>query len=158
MNKILITLRLILFFVLALFSSSFGAPETLTITTYYPAPYGSYLKLTSDQIAVGAGYRSSAIPTDSLIVSGRVGIGTISPAVYGAKQTELDVVGEIAANDLYVKDKGQWLSAMSWCVTVPYTANSGVTPCPSGTYAWFEAIYGTDTSTIPTAGSFLCCS
>ena len=158
MNKIIKTFQLILLFVLALFSPSFAAPETVTITTYYPSPYGSYLKVTSDQIAVGSGYRASVIPTNGLIVEGQVGIGQITAGSYGGTQTELDVNGEIAANDMWIKNKGKWLSALTWCVIVYYADNSGVTPCPSGTYSWFEPIYGTDTTTIPTSGVFLCCS
>jgi len=163
MNKIIKVSRLILLFILLLFSSIFAATtETLTITTYYPAPYGSYLKVTSDTMAIGEGYRGSAIPANGLIVEGQVGIGTSTVGIYGAKQAELDVSGEIAANDIYVKDKGQWLSSMKWCTQVNYVLkydpDTSPTPCPSGTYTWFQAVSGAGPFDLPTSGSFLCCS
>lgn len=98
------------------YSASF-ADDVSVITNYTPSPYGSYAKVTSDQVAIGSGYRSSAIPTDSLIVSGQVGIGTASPGSYGGTQTELDVVGEIAANDLWGKNKGKWLSQVDYIIS-----------------------------------------
>ncbi|MDD5504079.1 MAG: hypothetical protein PHV77_02050 [Candidatus Omnitrophica bacterium] len=49
------------------------AEETITLTTYYPAPYGEY-----DSLSVGSDYTAST--TDgTLTVEGRIGIGTASP-------------------------------------------------------------------------------
>lgn len=96
------------------------ADDATTITNYYPSPYGSYLKLTSDQMVVGSGYRylmlpsalPSAPPTDGLIVQGQVGIGTSAP-VYGG----LDVNGEIAAKDIWVKSKSRWVTSADYFVS-----------------------------------------
>ena len=54
------------------------ADETITLTTYYPAPYGIYKELRADGMAIGFAYRySPASLTDGvLIVSDSVGIGT----------------------------------------------------------------------------------
>jgi hypothetical protein len=80
--------------------------EDITLTTYYPAPYGAYDELTttgntflststgsvgigvSDPkskmdveggLAIGAGYSgTTAAPTNGMIVEGKVGIGTSS--------------------------------------------------------------------------------
>ena len=52
------------------------AQEEITLTTYYPAPYGEYQKLSI------SGDGSYPAPTDAdidLVVKGRVGIGTASP-------------------------------------------------------------------------------
>lgn len=135
---------------LIIISSTAVFSDDITITTYFPSPYGSYLKLSSDQVAIGADYRSSAIPSNGLIVEGQVGIGMTNPGKYNRTvagvttqiQTQLDVAGEIAANDVYVKDKGKWLSGVSWCKEVPY-GPSGTTSCPANTsYAWFQKITG----------------
>jgi len=82
-----------LFFILCLFSFSFAQQESMTITTYYPSPYGSYKELRSQKIAIGSTYYDSAshpwnesgvcfsdqICNADLVVEGNVGIGTRSP-------------------------------------------------------------------------------
>ncbi len=80
------------FFLLSLPSFLFAADEgeTLTITTYYPSPYGSYRQLTADQIAIGSTYRNPTYADGSLYVQGKVGIGTTSPTA------TLDVGGTAA--------------------------------------------------------------
>ena len=40
-------------FVFALFNLCFAADESITITTYYPSPYGEYNQLGSNKLAVG---------------------------------------------------------------------------------------------------------
>ena len=82
-------------FVLAAFitllSVAFAAEE-ITITTYYPSPYGSYKELRSQRMAIGTNYIDGAtycwgvgcgtyvIPdAASLVVEGNVGIGTTGP-------------------------------------------------------------------------------
>lgn len=65
--------------IFGLFCFSF-AQESLTITTYYPSPYGSYNELRANQMSIGAGYQATAIPGNSLIVQGNVGIGVTAPA------------------------------------------------------------------------------
>jgi hypothetical protein len=52
-------------------------PEQLTITTYYPSPFGSYRDLTTYQMKIGSTYVDSGYtaPTNGLIIEGNVGIG-----------------------------------------------------------------------------------
>lgn len=132
--------------------------EDLTITTYYPSPYGVYANLRSDQMAIGSGYRASTPPSNGLLVQGNVSIG------YGADTGyPLYVSGNaVATGDIYLGARGRWLSSVSWCVARSFSSNSGTTPCPAGSYAWFGPITfsSTDGSAItpPTSGSFLCCS
>lgn len=75
-------------------TSSVFAQETITITTYYPAPFGVYQELRSRRMAIGETYVQQSIhpwattsPTPAgeiaqgadLVVEGNVGIGTINP-------------------------------------------------------------------------------
>ena len=67
--------------------------EDITITTYYPAPYGVYREIRSQRMAVGDTYYDSSqhcwpggpctfpdIDADAdLIIEGNVGIGTVNP-------------------------------------------------------------------------------
>lgn len=75
---------LILIFVLYVSSLFAADTDQITITTYYPAPAGSYNELRT--------YNNTYLATDG----GRVGIGTMSP---GAK---LHVVGASASNAFVV--------------------------------------------------------
>ena len=70
-------------------------PQEVTITTYYPAPYGVYHELTT----TGNTYLATE--------EGNVGIGTTSPGTYEDEQTKLDVAGVdayAAADDVYLKN------------------------------------------------------
>lgn len=70
--------------------------ETVSISTYYPAPYGIYFELRAARLAVGSYYKSTGAGcyawgggggctaisnTANLVVDGIVGIGTPSPDV-----------------------------------------------------------------------------
>ncbi|MBU2102956.1 MAG: hypothetical protein ABH865_00130 [Candidatus Omnitrophota bacterium] len=81
--------------------SAFCVDETITISTYYPAPYGIYKELRSQRIAIGENYINNVQycwapkacanqinATADLVVEGKVGIGTVQPL------TSLQVVGQ----------------------------------------------------------------
>jgi hypothetical protein len=91
-KKFLSSLSLSLIFTLLLIPSPFlFAEESLTITTYYPSPYGVYRELRSQRMAIGDNYISGSeycwegsctntINADAdLVVQGNVGIGTTNP-------------------------------------------------------------------------------
>jgi len=79
----------------------FAQQEQITITTYYPSPYGNYRELRAQRMAIGDTYvvgssycwegtcTTTIDPNAVLVVEGNVGIGTTSP---GAR---LDVNGQI---------------------------------------------------------------
>jgi hypothetical protein len=75
------TIFLILILILFSLSISFAQQESVTITTYYPSPYGSYKELNADQMAIGSNYRHNTLTDGLLIVSGSVGVGTPSPSL-----------------------------------------------------------------------------
>ncbi len=71
---------------IALFCPGLIHAEEITITTYYPSPYGVYNALQTDKFAVGdnsgdGSFTSADVPTDSgdVWIAGQVGIGTITP-------------------------------------------------------------------------------
>jgi len=97
MLKKILTLGIMLTFT----SFAYAQQESVTITTYYPSPYGSYKELRAQRVAIGGTYYDTSqycwssdtctnrIPdAASLVVEGNVGIGTSSPGcklhVYGS--------------------------------------------------------------------------
>jgi len=77
--------------------------EKITITTYYPSPYGSYNELGAKRIAIGdTYYNNSGIAWDDadLLVEGNLGIGTLSPvsklAINGSLGVGLDYATKAA--------------------------------------------------------------
>jgi len=114
-------LEFLLIFIFGFFSLSF-ADETLTITTYYPSPYGSYSQLTADQIAIGSTYRNPTYADGTLYVSGNVGIGTTSP------NSSKGTGGYLDAKDVYLRDAGKWASVaggLTGYVQVSASCNAG---------------------------------
>ncbi|MDD5005155.1 MAG: hypothetical protein PHS93_01465 [Candidatus Omnitrophica bacterium] len=104
-----ITLLIAAVFVSILLSVSFSlAEERITLTTYYPAPYGIYKELRADQMAVGSAYRNSALNNGTLIVSGKVGIGTDNPTAM------LHVAGAGGSFRLERTYPPEWLSGMNF--------------------------------------------
>lgn len=74
-------LKAVVFGTVFLTAAAFAGEEKLTVTTYYPSPFGSYKELTSVQMKIGKDYSDNSIAAidNGLIVQGKVGIGTTSP-------------------------------------------------------------------------------
>jgi len=81
---------LIMFIILVslLFYATRANSEDITITTYYPSPYGSYRELRSYYMAVGSAYSGAAYTDGDLVAAGKVGLGTPTPAV------KLDIIDD----------------------------------------------------------------
>lgn len=71
--------------------------EELQVTSYYPAPYGSYRELTTTS--------NTYLAADS----GSVGIGTRTP------QAKLDVNGNVVVNGTIIAAAGLQGALMGWC-------------------------------------------
>ncbi|MDI6758423.1 MAG: hypothetical protein QMD94_01935 [Candidatus Omnitrophota bacterium] len=84
--------------------SCFAQEESITITTYYPSPYGSYRQLQADQIAIGSGYRNPNYANGSLYVEGNVGIGTMNP------NPAKGISGYLDVRDVFLRGANIWAS------------------------------------------------
>lgn len=80
----------------------FAADDTLTLTAYYPMPYGSYGSLTCHQMKIGTTYSGNSVANvdHNLLVEGNVGIATSSPT------QKLDVNG-------FIRNQNPWFVASS---------------------------------------------
>jgi hypothetical protein len=88
-----------------------SAEEKITITTYYPSPYGSYNQLQTDKFGVGdnnsdGSFTSSDVPTTSgdVWIKGNVGIGTTLTTVTPLKKLILKGLGTTTGIGLQVLD------------------------------------------------------
>jgi hypothetical protein len=78
--------------------ASVYAAEEITLSTYYPAPYGEYDELSANKMVIGPTYAVPANDGD-LVVEGTVSIGTTSPGV--GIGTKLAVAGDATATNWY---------------------------------------------------------
>lgn len=121
------------------FCANAFAQETLTITTYYPSPYGSYNELTAYRMKIGTTYSGSGITVadNNLIVEGRIAIGTTNP------RSKLTVAGgdiELRQTD----DLNTAIKLIAGATSGTYQGFSGGTqyigiPSSSGSPTFFNA-------------------
>ena len=113
--------------------------EEITLTTYYPAPYGEY---------------------ENLYVAGTVGIANTSPGTYGVSPDAASVVldvgtasgtGYVAVDDIYIKNpktgSANWLSSIAGGGAIDFT------PALANATAPAEADRGTKI-TVTTTGTW----
>jgi len=111
-------------FILLLMTPAIFAQEQLTITTYYPSPYGSYGELTAIRMKIGQDYAQSgySVSDNNLIVQGKVGVGKDNPTY------ELDVTGTVNATAGYRVDasvgQNQIFTFLTNCDFVSKTCDS----------------------------------
>jgi len=135
------------------------ADDTLTITTYYPSPYGVYREMRSQRLAIGDNYIDNPDYTweeengdggeidylADLVVEGNVGIGTTTP------EQKLDVAGYIKAGHPYFiassSDCWRAATAAGWITVVHNQVIAG----NSG--GWYNASNGRFTA--PVKGLYL---
>lgn len=141
--KAVIVFSLVLIFIPGAFL--FAADETISVTTYYPSPYGNYRTLASRQMKIGVNYSGSGVTTadNNLLVEGNVGIGTTTP------QQKLDVNGIIRAQNPWFAASSTdcWRSGSGWVTAVHnyvLAGNSG---------GWYSTANGRFTA--PVTGAYL---
>ena len=117
MKKTFLILSLFLFLAVPL--SHPQETETITLTTYYPAPYGVYKDMrVTGRLAVGDVNRNNemdngdfAAEEETLTVAGKVGIGTTAPRAPSPDDTHN---GLLDVHDAYIRaaneGAGQWVS------------------------------------------------
>lgn len=120
----------LIFSAVLLFATIVLAAEEITITTYYPSPYGSYESLFTKKLGVGDNnsdglFTSADVPatTGEVWIKGNVGIGIIPTQ-------KLDVAGYIKARHPFfsVSSPDCWRSGSGWNTVVHTTVifgNSG---------------------------------
>jgi len=139
----------ILFLIISIFIPGvflFAADETISLTTYYPSPYGNYAALNARQMKIGVNYSGSGVTTadNNLLVEGNVGIGTTAP------QQKLDVNGIIRAQNPWFaasSTDGWRTAAAGWTAVVHNTVLAG----NSG--GWYSTSTGRFTA--PVTGVYL---
>jgi len=91
---------LIMFAVLILSNYSFGADEEITLTTYYPAPYGDYTNLETENLT-----------TDRVIFNAKAG----DPANWDGAGSHTGAEGELVYSDtkdaFYHSNGSSWLAS-----------------------------------------------
>lgn len=100
---------------IAFFCPRLVSAEDITITTYYPSPYGIYNSLGTDKLGVGemndgvAGFTAADVPTNSgeVWISGNVGFGTNNPQHQVHISTAAGGNGALqVANEINIDDNG----------------------------------------------------
>lgn len=115
-NEIVTDLKIILILISGLFYTCnlALAQETITITTYYPAPYGSYAELTTTN--------NTYLATEG----GKVGIGTTTPGAKLEVSGQVKITGGLPGNNKVLTSDANGLA--SW------QAPAGGLPVKGGWY------------------------
>jgi len=108
----------------------YAQDESVTITTYYPSPYGVYRELRANQMTIGSAYMKNAVSDGNLFVSGNVGVGTASPVITAPNGK---ITGNMDVNDIFLRGATppRWVSQSFTCrpdVAKAYFVN-GCTTC-----------------------------
>ncbi len=127
-------LGLAIFSLLVLFSYAYAAEEKITLTTYYPSPYGSYKELTWGNIPNSRGYLKN--DQGASIELG----GSGSPYIDFSNDmgSDYDARIQLTGNDELTFSGLTAISLggvvrINTCVRVPF-AGAGITYCPSCYY------------------------
>jgi len=119
MSKIINITAIALFFILELSSSGFSQ-ETMTITTYYPSPYGNYRELTAHKMKIGRTYSvaSPAGPTvndDNVLIEGNVSIGSSTNSIRKLRVLQLDSSEPLLQLASVTSAAGKYRAGIEFC-------------------------------------------
>jgi hypothetical protein len=150
---------------LCLISAEIFASEQLTITTYYPSPYGSYRELRAQRIAIGDNYIDGATyswdslpatiePDADLVVEGRVGIGTPQPQqklTVGGQQARIRIENPGNGTDTAVLQLADTGSGRAWNLLNRDNSNAFFLQSFDGVATYrmpFQVLYGAPSNSL----------
>lgn len=124
--------------------------EDITITTYYPSPFGVYNELETNRFMVGAG----VMPDDD----GVVNFQQLAAAPAGAaSNTEGALYYNTTSSEFRYHNGAGWQSFGGPCLRRAYTNITGIEGCPPG-YQLAGIIYNAPLPAWPTVDNqYLCC-
>jgi len=140
--------KLLLLSLFSLFSPLVFAEESITITTYYPSPYGSYNELATNRLAVGMLDAADQPNRDGDI---RLKVYSGNPQTDGldGKQGEILFSSEDSGS-LFLHNGSEWVAAGGGggaCYT-----NFGQNTCANG---WTRVVNGYTSNYVIWSGSFI---
>ena len=118
--------------------------DRITVSTYYPSPYGSYRDLDANQMRIGATYATlpTAAPVNGLVVQGQVGIGTNVPTAGYALDVQgagimsgglVSTTGYVYARNFYLYDYANWVTNLTSAPhSVPLYQCPAISPASCG--------------------------
>jgi len=169
---------LISFLIFAIYSYSQQQEERITITTYYPSPYGSYRELETEILhfredrngLINFNYPDNVFDRRLRITAGRDDTfdnnqgasidlhgNNIGGELHLVAGRGGDIVfftslpGQTATERLRIRANGNVVGNI--CLRRQYTTTSGTIQCPAG-YQLAGVVYST---TLPNTGQYLCC-
>jgi trimeric autotransporter adhesin len=121
------------------FSSIATAQEKITLSTYYPAPYGEYDGLTAYSMGIGTyPYPPGEAGKGNLVVEGKIGIGTDDPqAILDVRQNDALINGLTIG-----RGAGNIISNTANGYRALYSNTTGVANTANGYYALYSNTTG----------------
>jgi hypothetical protein len=128
-------IKFIVIFTFGLFSLCFAAEESITITTYYPSPYGSYNELATNRLAVGDSNGSGGL--DAADQPNRDGDIRLKPQTGDPTSWPAGTRGKFAysstQDSMYHHNGSAWVASGGGnACYVNYSSAVGSCRCPSG--------------------------
>tara|TARA_B100000315_G_scaffold108233_1_gene99337 strand:- start:1238 stop:2218 length:981 start_codon:yes stop_codon:yes gene_type:complete len=135
------------FIILALIALEAIPQETVTLTTYYPVPFGVYSELRSRHLAIGQTYSDSNAhpwsttspppageidPSADLVVEGNTGIGTLAPSARLHLDNQGSTTDTVAIFDDSTFVSGPWNKNIAFAQEGTQFANIGISGGVSG--------------------------
>lgn len=151
-NKHFPTGRIFLFLICYpyFFSHPAFSQEEITITAYYPSPYGVYDELQTDKFMVGAG----VMPDNDGVVNFQQ---LAANPVGAASNTEGAMYYNTTFDEFRYRNGTAWrsLGGPGICLRRTYTSVTGIQSCPAG-YQLAGVVYDPSVA-LPAVGIYLCC-
>jgi len=109
------------------------APEQITITTYYPSPYGVYQGLEARRMVIGIGAPTNPMPTEDGVVNFQE--RPTNPAFAQEGMLYYNSVLHM----FYYRNQTTWVP-LGGCTRFSYGRDTGHQTCPRGTATTFQEL------------------